>query len=663
MVRCVLIIAILMSIFACGDEGGGISKFYNKLIDRDSSILLDQNRTVKGRYEVFTDKTNVLFDKSGKALYIFDFGAEDSPYFEDTIVVTRSDHNTYYRWINNSNIRSANQGGINPLFTDFLMGEFGNELFLNIPYGEYEITFISGSDRSDVLPFNVSIGGKNYKIYSREFGSLASKKGYYAFNTIPSKIRLDSDGLRITFLNRWLINAIIVRSVRDFEVRRFSGLPVRFSNTADFFNLLSRSNAIKWSEKFGYNYEQNWDYLVARSEEILATAGLSDAEILDKLKYIAFYVDELTRESCCEIHEVDVLNSPVDILDPDGFKKGSCFGLARLLGLLANSYGVPARLVGYFVDSDLADFPSLFPVISSPLFVIRGESLYSTFAMGGYNHTEVEIFYNGKWRLITNYYYEPHLVDYSAIDVVNDRGIFTVKRNFYNNVHDVMYVNLYIANVNRQEDYCLLPYSYAFYDINTAASIYPERGEWTFKTDTHTTSVNSLRIGRYWGIVGKLLLTYNYVRRIGREYFLPKLLDRDELYLNILITYSNKNIEENINIYVNNVKIDYTVESKVRNMLFSERTRGVFQFRVKLDKRYIIPDTINSFDIELQDPSSSVEVVIGSNDSRISDLNRYTMEFCNDYDMMRSQESYYYENERRYPLYNNPLLFLELVSN
>ncbi len=654
------LILIFIFLISCAEEREDLYSVNNKLAVRDIYKTTDI-RVLKGGYDVFVEKTDSLLDKIERNLYVFDFGTNNSPYFDGSIPVSVSNESIYHRWLNNLNTTSADQNGINPLFTDFIMGDAGNELLFIIPEGDYELTFISGLNESDVLPFEVSINGVNYKIYDRRFQTFASMRGYYAFNTI-SNIHAGKDGLRLFFHNGWLINAIIIKSIQNYEVRKYINLPVRFSYTSDFYNLLGRDNAIKWSKKFGYNYEQNWDYLVARSGEILNIAGLSDADPLTKLKYIAFYIDKMTRETCCEVPESEILDSPVDILDPDGYKKGSCFGMARLVGVLANSYGIPARLVGYFIDSDYADFPSLFPQISSPLFVVRNASIYSTFAIGGYNHTEVEIFYNGKWRLITNYFYEGHLAEYSAIEVVNNKQINTVKRRFYDNVQDIMYINLFLSNINRQADYCALPYSVAFYDLNTAASLYPENNEWTFKSDNHITSINSIRIGRYWGIVSRLLLGYDTVKRIGRKYFVPDMKADESLVLNLLITQTNKNPEENLNIYVNDKKIDYSVIDRVKNIDFQKRQGGIYQFRVKIDDKYIVRNRINAFDIEIKDPSSKVEIVIGKNDSRISDLSNYSMDYCNNYDMMFSQESYYYAGNNKYALYNNPLLFLEIVK-
>ncbi|MCX7943752.1 MAG: hypothetical protein N2746_04520, partial [Deltaproteobacteria bacterium] len=333
------------------------------------------------------------------------------------------------------------------------------------------------------------------------------------------------------------------------------------------------------------------------------------------------------------------------------------------VGVLANYYGLPARLVGYFIDSDFAEYPSLFPQISSPLFVVKGSYPYYTFSIGGYNHTEVEVYYEGKWRLITNYRFEDHLASYSAMEVVNNRDIFSIKRNFYNNVADVLFLNLYIANVNRSPDYCELPYSYAFYDLDTATSIYPENSEWMFKSDNHVTARNSLRIGRFWSIRGILELRYDWVKRIGRDLFVPKLRDNEEIILNIMVSSSNRNIEENLNLYVNGIKIDYESLDRIRNFSFQSRKGGVFQFRVRIDKDRILEERLNSFDVELKDANSSVSFVVGTNDNRILGYDTFTMDYCNQWEMMRSSNSYYYEGSKRHYLYNNPLIFLEIVEN
>ncbi len=660
-----ILIAVLIStgLFCCYDESEYLSSSQNLLFQRERPDETDYNRPQVNEKEnrLLKKKINEFIERKKGNLYLFDFGSNQSPYIEGSVVVTPFNRSIYHKWINNAGIVDADQNIINPVFTDFLIGSRNNELHLTVPSGEYEITFISGSENSDIRPFGTVINGTEYTIYNLTFPSYASKKGYYAFNTIDRSINADKDGIRIRFLDEWLINAVIVRPRTDFEVKSYSKLPV-YNYRADFYNLLSRNNAIKWSNKFGYDYGKNWDYVIQMSENILKSAGLSDADKFTKLKYIADYVDRSTRESCCEIPDIDILNSPVDILDPDGARKGSCFGMARLVGVLANSYGLPARLVMYFIDSDFAEFPSLFPQISSPLFLLRNNFPYSTFAIGGYNHTEVEVFYNNKWRLLTNYTFEEHIAEYPAIDIVNKRDIPSKKRHFYNNVQDIMFINLYIANINRAPDYCRLPYTYAFYDLDTATSIYPENSVWTFKTDNHLTSLNSLRIGRYWSIRGVLELQHSWVKRIGRELFMPRLEPEEKVILNILISGSNKNIEENLNLYINDIKVYYKPYDVLKNYSFDKRNGGIFQFRIMIDRDRILQERLNSFDIELKDADSQVSVVIGTNDNRVSDYETFTMDYCNQWDMMKSSNSYYYYDSVRYPLYNNPVIFLEIVK-
>ncbi len=660
MKRLFFIFIISVVFLSCGDEGDYYKNINQRLLNED---LINREPVQKEGVDIksILGRFNKYLNDNERRIYIFDFGNQLSPYVDGSIVVTQSNRSIYHRWINNYNILNADQMLINPLFTDFLVGESGNEILFNIPSGEYEITFVIGSEKSDVLPFKVEINSVEYTIYSKEFTNFASKRGYYSFNTIE-KLKVDKNGVRIVFKDSWLINAIIIKAYSGFSIKKYSSLPVRFHSNSDFYKLLSRENAIKWSRKFGYNYEANWDYVLEKSDEILNMAGIGNLGPFEKLKYIADYVDRNTRERCCYIPETEILDSPVDILDPDGYQKGSCFGLARLMGILANSYGLPARLVGYFIDSDFSEFPSLSPLISSPLFVVKPAQSYSTFAIGGYNHTEVEVFYQGKWRLITNYFFEPHLAEYSAIEVVNNKGINSVKRSFYDNVQDVMFVNLFIANINREPDFCILPYSYAFYDLDTASSIYPENTEWTFKMDNHISSVSSLRIGRFWGLSGILRLSYDNVKRVGRELFIPKIESDENIVLNIMVVATNRDIEENLNIYINGRLIAYKPLDIVRNMDFSKRRGSVFQFRVKIDKNLIVENRLNEFDIELKDSASSVAIVVGSNDNRISGYDTFTMDYCNNWDMMKSSNSYYYSGSNRYPLYNNPLIFLEIVN-
>lgn len=660
-----ILIAALIStgLFCCYDENEYLSSSQNMLFQREgpADSVFNRPRVNEKKDKLFKKKINEFIEKNKGSLYLFDFGSNQSPYIEGSVVVTPYNRSVYHRWINNAGIVDADQMLINPLFTDFLIGSSGNELLLYIPSGEYEITFISGSRNSDILPFKVQLNGEEYKIYSKEFPDFASKRGYLAFNTINKFIKTDEGSLNIKFVDEWLVNAVILQQKTSFEVKKYTKLPV-YNYRADFYNLLTRDNAIKWSKKFGYDYHTNWDYVIFRTNEIINAAGLNEISNFEKLKFMANYVDRLTRETCCEIPEIDILNSPVDILDPDGFKKGSCFGMARLVGILANSYGFPARLVMYFIDSDFAEFPSLFPQITSPLFLTRNNFPYNTFAIGGYNHTEVEVFYDEKWRLLTNYTFEEHISEYSVVDVINNRYIPSKKRSFYDNVRDVLFVNLYIANTNRDPDYCSLPYSYAFYDLDTATSIYPENSVWTFKTDNHITAMNSLRIGRYWSIRGVLELQYNWVKRIGRELFVPRLEPEEKVILNIMVSGSNRSLEENLNLYINGIKVDYKPYDIVRNFDFAEREGGIFQFRILIDKDRILQERLNSFDIELKDANSKVSIVIGTNDNRISDYDTFTMDYCNQWDMMRSSNSYYYNGPNRYYLYNNPLIFLEIIK-
>gem|GEM_PF-4339541 len=646
---------------SCGLEDVDVDNIKNKVISRDIFNFKD-NLAIDSKSAIIQDKFEQLIDRKRNPVYLFDFGLEQSPYIEGTVVVTPSNRNKYYYWVNKLNISCEDQGLINPVFTDFIAGKNLNEIVFYLPPERYEITFISGSNRHNVPPFRIKINDEEFLIKGKEFNNLASQKGYYSFNTIYKIIKNSEGVIKVRFLDDWLVNAIILAPAVDFEIKTYSGL-THFEFTPDFYNLLTRENGIKWSVKFGYDYANNWDYVIYRIDQILNESGLREADHFTKIKYIADYVDRLTRETCCEVLPIDILNSPVDILDPDGYKKGSCFGLARLVGIMANSYGIPARLIGYFIDSDFAEFSSLFPQISAPLFAVRPNFPYSTFAIGGYNHTEVEIFYGGKWRLITNYIFEDHLTDFSAIDVVNNRDIPSVKRSFYDNVQDVMYVNLFIANTNREEDYCELPYTYAFYDLDTARTLYPENMEWGFKTDNHTTGSNSLRIGRYWSLRNTLKLQYNWVKRIGREFFVPSLQDDEELILNLMISVSNRSIEENLDIYVNDVKVDYISYDRIYNFDFQNRDGGVLQFRVRIDKDRILQQSLNTFDVELKDSDSEVGIIIGKNNNRISDYETFTMDYCNKWDMMRSSNSYYYYSDgNKHPLYNNPLLFLEIVK-
>ena len=661
-IRKFVVFTIILSVISCYDESiNPNQKRFN--LSRDDFVSgLNNSRDKVNKVDIYKKTTDIIDRLTQFDVLLMDFGPLSSPYVADTTVVSPYNRSVYHRWIDNESITSADSGSINPVLTDFLMGIPNNEIQIDIPSGKYEITFISGSVNSDVPAFRVLINQKEYRIASKEFVSVASKKGYFAFNTIDG-IEAPKSGLRIKFLDNWLLNGMIIRRSVEFGIKKYSELPKYYSYDSDFYKLLERSNAIKWSKKFGYNPEQNWDYVVQRSNEILSFAGLINVDELTRLNYLANYVDRLTRETCCEIPEDDILNSPVDILDPDGYKKGSCFGMARLIGVIANYYGIPARLVGYFIDSDFAEFPSLFSHLGSPLFAVRGSLPYSTFAIGGYNHTEVEVFYGGRWRLITNYFNEPHLAEFSAIDVVNDRSISTVKRAFYDNVQDVMYINMFITNINREPDYCLLPYSYAFYDLDTAASIYPEKSIYTFKTDNHTSAFNSLRIGRFWGIQSKLRLSKDFVRRIGRSFFVPDIdYNREYLTINLLITYSNNDIESNLNFYINGKPVEITSIDRVMNMNFKDRIGGVYQFRGRVDQRDFIPNRINDFDIEIKNDDSIVEIVVGSNDSRISDLQEYTYNYCNRFDLMKSRSSYYYYDDIRYQLYNNPLIFLEIQN-
>lgn len=656
----VTITFLVSLLISCADELSTFESYQGYIFNRELASRKGSEGYNK-KVDSIIKKTDDLLYRRRDEVYLFDFGSNQSPYIEGSIVVTPSNRSLYHRWINNFGVVDADQKLINPIFTDFLAGEGNNEILLNIPEGVYEITFIVGSERMDVNPFKININGNEYLIVNKRFKEFASKAGYYAFNSIINGIKTESSIIKLKFIDKWLVNAIILSKVRNFELKSYSHLPSR-SYTPDYYYLLSRENAIKWSSKFGYNYEMNWDYLINTSEQILSSNGLSDADPVEKIKFIADYVDRTTRETCCTVPEIDILNSPVDIIDPEGYKKGSCFGLARLVGVLANSYGLPARLVMYFIDSDFAPFPSLFPQIASPLFLVRGNLPYSSFGIGGYNHTEVEVFYEGRWHLFTNYQFEEHITHYSAIEVVNDRSIPSFKRYFYDNVQDVMYVNLFIANTNRADDYCELPYSRAFYDLDTAQAIYPENEKWTFKTDNHLTALNSLRIGRYWSLRGTLELQYNWVKRIGRELFVPELEDNEKLILNIMLSGSNRDIEENLNLYVNDIKVDYQPFDKLVNQNFAERSGGVYQFRVQIDKDRVIQGRLNSFDIELKDSDAKIKVIIGKNDNRISNYDTFTMDYCNQWDMMRSSNSYYYSGSNRYLLYNNPVMFLEVIK-
>ncbi|MCX7945105.1 MAG: hypothetical protein N2746_11420, partial [Deltaproteobacteria bacterium] len=368
------ILILLWALSCVEEEDVYIRTISNPVFQREPPTKRDTS-VEKDYYDFLNQKLKYFKERRKSDLFVFDFGSNQSPYIEGSIIVTPFNKTIYHRWVNNFGILDFDQNLINPLLTDFLMGVNGNEIVLNIPEGEYELTLVSGSHNSDIRAFLIEVDNVEYRVYNKNFGNFASRKGYYSFNTIDKGIVVKKDGLRIKFKDDWIVNAIIMRLLGNFEIKRYSKLP-RYNYRADFYNLLTRDNAIKWSRKFGYNYGLNWDYVVEMSENILRSAGLTNVDNFTKIKYIADYVDKMTRETCCEIPEIDILNSPVDILDPNGFRKGSCFGLARLVGVLANYYGLPARLVGYFIDSDFAEYPSLFPQISSPLFVVKGSYPY-----------------------------------------------------------------------------------------------------------------------------------------------------------------------------------------------------------------------------------------------------------------------------------------------
>ncbi|MCX7959469.1 MAG: RtcB family protein [Deltaproteobacteria bacterium] len=123
-----------------------------------------------------------------------------------------------------------------------------------------------------------------------------------------------------------------------------------------------------------------------------------------------------------------------------------------------------------------------------------------------------------------------------------------------------------------------------------------------------------------------------------------------------------KKIEENLNLYVNDIRLDFKPYDVVKNMDFSERRGGVYQLRIKIEKDRLLQNRLNSFDFELKDANSQIKFVIGTNENRILGYDIFTMDYCNRWDMMKSSNSYYYDGPNRHPLYNNPLIFLEIIK-
>lgn len=604
---------------------------------------------------------------------IFDFGTKTSPINEGAFLVTEEmiySPQKGFGWVGPTiSIHGYDDMILDLVNTDYLQGSGGESFQVDLPNGAYEVALVVGTQLRDVplFKFDINNGGESETYtFSHNFESItyvSSLKGRYTLHIYNTEVK--NGMLQIVLREPWLVNAIIVRPIKPLKqvlVSTTNQLPV---NSTDFYYPLDRDSGQKWSRKFGYDYQKNWDYIVKRRDEILLKNGADNADIITKLSSLANYINRKTASSSKPLPSIDELNSPVDILDPDGSEKGSCFGLARTIALFANTYGYPSRLIQIYTTPE----GSIYDSIKYPYISCEGDMNLGAF------HVETEVFYNGKWHLYTNGPYAP-LQDFDVIEIITDPSLaasFPDKYLVYSHTERLTYINLYRANFYREEDLSNPSNSYIHYDAETARRIYPEKDIFPLKVRDSDFDNNILRIGEYWQTSGTIILGKDGVARIKRIIYVPSVDGTNNINISIPICSFSGKIAKSFEVYFNGYLLDTANNVKEINDLLN-RNNGYIFYKVKIPFNLVRFDENNEIILKSINADSNVSLLVSflnktfayqgySEDNK--NLNTEESLYCDD-NIMLTKNSFYsfdfYGNSFIRMVYD-PIILIDMSIN
>lgn len=615
---------------------------------------LDINNILKYISEI---KSSSITQSDENKTTIYDFGTSNSPVWSESIIITeKTSYNKKYGWVGKLNtLKSGDDMTFDSFNTDYIKGTGGETFRINTENGLYEVALIAGTSKGDVSSFNFSLNGKSQK-FTHSFNNItevASPKSRYTTKTYV--VAVTNGQLNIKFNNKWLINGILIKPYTLPQIVKVEydkkDMPFNDINS-DFYMPLNSSNAIKWSRKYGSDYKKNWDYVLKRRDEILKQFDAEDKDIITKLNTIAKYIDETTAKSNIIENDTNILNSPVDILDPKSSQKGSCTGLARTIAIIANSYNIPARLVNYYTKPE----GSIYDSTAYPSIIVPGNQNIGRF------HVEAEIFYDGKWRLITN---GPYIAvnGNNAIDVVTNFEITKSepsKQLVYINTEKLRYFSTELVNYFDEADKLEQEgISSILYDLDTAMLIYPEQNIQLFKLKNHDFNNKLLRVGEIAPAKGSLKIggvgKPNVLKRL---LYIPKINGVKTVNLNLIINDIKGNAVVPFDIYINGNRIDNKNEILVDAIKASgTRYSGNILFSVSVPRDYLVENEYNEILVKVRD-GCSIELPVMLSNKLFSSSN----EGEEDIKQLKNDHSYYsFGLENIFvKMSNNPAIYLEL---
>ncbi|MGG4461125.1 transglutaminase domain-containing protein [Brevibacillus porteri] len=611
-----------------------------KLILTSSAVLL--------LLTSFSNPINANANHGLEKRLIFDFGTATSPLLDEANRVTSKtlyDKNKGFGWKQTTDmIIGQDEMTLDPIATDYLEGKGGETFSVSVPNGTYQVLIESGSKKQDVQIFHFELNARK-EVFQHNYENIttvASPKGRATQHIYT--VDVTNGMLEITLNSKWLINAVVITKASQIQLVDIKQSINQNKGESDFYSLLSRENGLMWSKKFGYDYGKNWDYLIKRRDEIIKELGLANSDSLTKLSGLARYLDEQTYNSFNTIPNIDELNSPVDILDMDGSKKGSCFGLARTLALFANSYGLPARLVEYHTTPEGSIYNSiLYPQIQ----------LLDTKNLGPY-HVETEIFLGGKWRLFTNGPYEP-LEELDAVEVVNNPEKvkkFEDKYLVYSNTERIRYIHLTRANYTRDEDLQTPLNSYVFYDPEKAFEIYPNKPKQTVRVRNSDFNDNVIRIGQYYQSSGFIKLGEKGVSRVKRAIYVPQ-FEGEISSIQVNIPIQEYGTTSNPPFYVN-INGQRVSAKKINDMPdITGRRGGLYLYKLSVPSQYINFDKVNEIELVYEQQRGYIDIPL-------SYLNNVFYEGNKKIDSFYSNSFYSFGiNDGYVRMINDPIVYLD----
>lgn len=569
-------------------DNNGKSKAYISKADL-GDLLLEQ----------FPIKIATKSNINKKKKYIFNFGRINEfevKGFNSVNIMNNTMYNKEkgFGWIGSNNRFNGNESISSTLIKGSVSGHDSSKFKIDVENGKYKIGILVGSYEKNIPRFEYYVNGKA-NITENGFSKERKFASYLGLPILfESNVDVTNGEVEINFGKNWFINALIIKPYEN-ETISFSNNEYIVAKNIDFYNIAGEENAQKWSYKNGENYSLNWkDILTKRIEleKLLEIENENENEYF-KIKAIAKYIDDKSNKITTvspekeEIYlEKGLLDSPVDILESG---VGSCLGLARTIALIANSYGVPSRLISYYVNPNAIKKYSYlnYPQINSVNQLNIGEF-----------HVECEIYWNGKWILIPNGPYVD-LGEISAGEIISsDRIDNPIKSELYLNTHYIRIFSNIIPNHYYKDTLDLN--SDAIFDAQTAKYLYPNQNKFKFRLRNDVLNTNSLMLSANRNLKGLIKLNTNI--SLSKKISLDKQYFNNSKDVKLILFLKNINTDK-IYLKINGNEIIHKISSEKRGCKTFE------EIEIENIERYLLKDGENEMKIYLKDGEIEIPVM------------------------------------------------------